>query len=346
MSVDKEYCMSAYMALRYIEDDNKDFFEGIHHKNFAPIPEADRVLVHCAEDIDHGIETQLSNLRNERLGILLSGGMDSAILASYMRGCDAYTFRFLGGEFHKEELERAEYYANCYGLTLHYVDIHWEVVVRNLERLIRAKAAPVHSIEPQIMQAALQAQGDGIQRMIVGASSDLVFGGMDGLLSQDWSFDGFMKRYIFTPPEAVLKKPASMQYLFQRYGTGEQIDFLRFLEDVALIECSGSYWNACTTANMPYLDPYVCMKMAVPLDLQRVRHGASKYLIRELFSTKYPDIPVPEKTPMPRPVDAYFADWQGPTRSEFMKNLNMAQFTGNQKWQMWCLEQFLNLYEP
>lgn len=26
--VDKKYCMSSYMALRYIEDDNKDFYEG------------------------------------------------------------------------------------------------------------------------------------------------------------------------------------------------------------------------------------------------------------------------------------------------------------------------------
>lgn len=26
--VDKKYCMSSYLAFRYIEDDNRDFFEG------------------------------------------------------------------------------------------------------------------------------------------------------------------------------------------------------------------------------------------------------------------------------------------------------------------------------
>ena len=26
--IDKKYCMSSYMAFRYIEDDNKDFYEG------------------------------------------------------------------------------------------------------------------------------------------------------------------------------------------------------------------------------------------------------------------------------------------------------------------------------
>lgn len=107
--------------------------------------------------------------------------MDSAIVASYLCGSDAYTFRFLGGDFHKEELERAEYYSSYYGLNLHYVDIRWDTVVAHLEPLMKAKAAPVHSIEPQILLAALQAKADGVEIMFVGESSDLIFGGMDGL---------------------------------------------------------------------------------------------------------------------------------------------------------------------
>lgn len=45
--------------------------------------------------------------------------------------------------------------------------------------VMKAKEAPVHSIELQILQAALQAKADGIELMIIGESSDLVFGGMD-----------------------------------------------------------------------------------------------------------------------------------------------------------------------
>ena len=48
---------------------------------------------------------------------------------------------------------------------------------------------------------------------------------------------------------------------------------------------------------------------------------------------------------MPRPVDVYFKNWDGPTRSEFKKNLDMNKFTGNQKWQMYCLERFLIMNE-
>ena len=63
------------------------------------------------------------------------------------------------------------------------------------------------------------------------------------------------------------------------------------------------------------------------------------------FEKKYPDIPVPDKVPMPRPVDDYFKNWKGPKRLEFKSDLDMSQFTGNQKWQLWCLERFLNLYD-
>ncbi len=60
---------------------------------------------------------------------------------------------------------------------------------------------------------------------------------------------------------------------------------------------------------------------------------------------KYPDISAPEKIPMPRPVDMYFENWKGPIRKEFKQNLDMSKFTGNQKWQIWCLERFLNLFD-
>lgn len=346
--VDKIYCMSSYLALRYIEADNKDFFPGLHHSNIMASPADQRRAVKTAEDIDRVIAEQFSRLEGEKLGLLLSGGMDSAILASYMCGCDAYTFRFLGGTYQKEELRRAEYYAEYYGLHLHYVDISWENTVEPyLGPLMRAKAAPVHSIEPQIMQAALQAKEDGVTMMVIGNGSDYVFGGMDQLLSRDWTVEAFQKRYTFTEPAEVLTDSVDMSYLFERYRLNRRrIDFLRFMDDVTIPESYSAYKNAFHTAQMPYLDPYACMSMAEPLDLGRVRSGQSKYLIRELFSKQYPEIPVPEKLPMPRPVDTYFKDWNGPVRHEFKHGLDMSRFSGNQKWQLYCLERFLTLYEP
>ena len=211
---------------------------------------------------------------------------------------------------------------------------------------MKAKAAPVHSIEPQIFQVALQTKADGIEMMFVGESSDLIFGGMDGLLAKDWTFNEFMDRYIFTKPEDVLVEPESMQYLFERYRmVGDKIDFFSFMDDVFSIESSSSYLNVFAVADMAYYDPYAKLKMADELDLYRVRYGEPKYLIRELMHKKYPEIPVPNKVPMPRPVDAYFKAWEGPTRPEFRKDIDMSKFTGNQKWQMYCLEKFLEMNE-
>ena len=339
--------MSSYLALRYIEDDSKDFYPGLHHTNIKPVPADQRIPVRTPAEIGDSIREQLEQFRDMRKGVLLSGGMDSAIVASYLTGSDAYTFRFLGGEFQREELARAEYYAGVCGLRLHYVDISWDTVTRFLEPVMAAKAAPVHSIEPQIYQAALQALDDGVEVMFVGESSDLIFGGMDGLLSQDWTLDAFADRYTFTKPEDVLREPESMQYVFERYRKdGDKIDFLAFMDDIFSVESSSSYLNAFAAAGMKYYDPYARMIMAEPLDLQRVRSGESKYLIRALFSMRYPDIAVPNKNPMPRPVDSYFRDWSGPSRPEFLPNLDMTKFTGNQKWQMYCLEKFLDIHEP
>lgn len=342
---DKKYCMSSYLALRYIEDNDKDFFKGFKHENINPLDDDKRILVRTSEDIDREIAIQMEQFTDKKRGILLSGGMDSAIIASYLSGAEAYTFRFLNGEFQKEELARAEYYAQYSGLHLHYVDITWDTVVLYLDKCMEAKCAPVHSIEPQILQAALQAKADGIEVMFIGESSDLIFGGMDGLLAKDWTFDEFMNRYIFTNPEEVLVEPESMQYLFERYRRGNSIDFLAFMDDVFSIESSSSYLNAFNIAKMSYYDPYAKLKMKDELDLYRIRNGESKYLIRELMAKKYPEITVPNKVPMPRPVDEYFKTWGGPKRPEFKKNIDMSRYNGNQKWQMYCLERFLNNYE-
>ena len=67
--------------------------------------------------------------------------------------------------------------------------------------------------------------------MIVGESADLIFGGMDKLISPEWTFDGFKKRYTFLEPALVLKKPIDQSELFERYRTGaDSIDYFKFMD--------------------------------------------------------------------------------------------------------------------
>lgn len=346
--VDKNYCLSSYIAFRYIWKDGVDFAEGFQHKNYLPLEDAKRIPVTTSEDIDREIQKQFDELygKYDNIGILLSGGMDSANLASYLKpGSHAYTFNSTSGVF-DADVERAKKYCKKFQLNHHLIDITMEDYEKYTPVVIRHKFAPVHSIEPQIYKAAELAKNDGVQLMIVGESADLIFGGMDKLISPVWTFDAFAKRYTFLDPERVLANPVDQSELFEKYRQGDDgIDVMRFMDEVFSIESSGSYLNAFGAAWMPYYDPYAKLVMAEPLDMDRVRSGEPKYLIRGLYALKYPELEIPFKIPMPRPVDAVFKDWSGPTRKEFRDDIDMNSLTGNQKWQLWCAELFLNMME-
>ena len=347
--IDKDFCLSSYIAFRYIWKDGVDFAEALHHKNFTPYPPEELFPVATAEEIDQAIQQQIDALyeKYDNLGILLSGGMDSSILASYLRpGSKAYTFTAGGTSIFSADEKRATYTCKKYGLEHHFVDISFEDYKQLTPIVMKTKCSPVHSIEPQIYKAAQMAKADGVELMIIGDGADYVFGGMDKLLSKDWKYNDFIKRYISLDPEMVLTNPVYVYQPFERFKIGDDgIDFLGFMNDLCTNESYSSYMNALNTAGMPYCDPYERMVMSEPLDLSRIRSGESKYLIRALYAMKYPEVPVPEKIPMPRPVDMIFKDWEGPKRAEFRQDIPMDQLTGNQKWQLWCAEQFLNMID-
>lgn len=345
---DKNFCLSSYMAYRYIWKEGMDFFPGFHHKNFTPLAENKRIAVRTASEIDREIQKQIDALYEQykSIGILLSGGMDSANIAAYLKpGSHAYTFVSDTGVFN-EDVERAKNYCKKFHLTHHLIDITFEDYLRYTPIVMSHKWAPVHSIEPQIYKAAIQAKKDGVEMILVGESADLIFGGMDKLITPEWTYDAFADRYTFLEPALVLTSPVSQRELFESYRIGENgIDVLRFMDDVFSIESSSSYLNAFATAQLAYYDPYAKLVMAEPLDMRRVRNGEPKYLVRELYAMKYPEYDIPFKIPMPRPVDSIFKDWEGPQRPEFRSDIPMHELTGNQKWQLWCAQLFLDLFD-
>lgn len=325
-----------------------DFYKGFRHENYQPIKAEDQIPVVTSEDIDREIQKQVDGLyeKYDNIGILLSGGMDSANLAAYLKpGSHAYTFTSGSGVFNAD-VERAKKYCEKFNLVHHLIDITFEDFKRFTPVVMARKCAPVHSIEPQIYKAAIAAKKDGVEMILVGESADLIFGGMDKLITPEWDFDGFAKRYTFLEPSLVLKNPVSQMDLYERYREGENdIDYMRFMDEVFSVESSSSYLNAFGAAGLPYYDPYARLVMAEPLDMQRVRNGEPKYLVRGLYAIKYPELEIPFKIPMPRPVDAIFQNWEGPKRPEFRTDIPMSELTGNQKWQLWCAQLFLDMFD-
>jgi len=341
--VNKEYCMSSYLIYRYVVDCNMRFTENLTPSFFKP--DGNRFYVNSENDTDNAIATVINKtLTDGKCALMLSGGIDSAILAKYLpKGTLTYTLRCVA-DGAIDETEQALKYANECGLDNKIIDVTWEDYNEYSRILMKHKGAPIHSIEPQIYKAAVTARKDGVKNLIFGENADMIFGGLDGLFSKDWTFDEFVQRYMYLDPVKVLHNGTRITEPFEKYRQGNSIDFYKFICDFFYMEANGSYDNACQTAGVNYISPFNRMVLNTPLDYKRIRNGESKYILRNLFKEKYNTEKVPKKTPLPRAVSQWLADWEGPKRDEFISGCTN-NMTGDQKWLVYCLERFLKLID-
>jgi asparagine synthetase B (glutamine-hydrolysing) len=336
------YCLSSFLAFRYITKDGLAWKKGI-----APVlpklSRKDQTGVASAEEVIEFFENKLRV--DKGTGILLSSGIDSAILASFLPSeTNAYTIRFIA-DGAVDESSGASLFAGNMNLSHTIVDVTWEDYLNNSPLLMERKRSPLHAIEVALYKAALTAKEDGIDRLIVGNGADSTFGGMDKLLSSDWTYDEFKKRYTFVEPSAVLKKFEEIDDVYLPYRKGEGLDVPSFLKTVHGVGIVQSFNNALEAAGCRAVTPYESLFLNEPLDISRIRSGESKYILRKVFKLRFPDFAIPEKIPFSRPMDQWLADWTGPVRPEFLDSLDINKFSGDQKWILYCLEMFLNLFE-
>ena len=284
--------------------------------------------------------------KDGKAALALSGGIDSAALARFMpKGSTAYTFRcVVPGMQVTDESPGAARYAEACGLKHKIIDIYWEDFEALTPKLMKRKGMPVHSIEIQIYKAALQAKRDGFERLIFGETADVIYGGLDGLLSKDWLAGDFIERFAFVPAWKVLRDARLVVKPMLAYERDGHIDPHEFISQFFIREVVTSYFNACCCADIEATLPYLGTYLDAPLDYARVRGGENKYLVREMFRRLYPGFVAPKKLPMPRATNEWFKDWKGPTRPEFLPHCT-DNMTGDQKWLVYCLEMFLNLLD-
>jgi hypothetical protein len=181
---------------------------------------------------------------------------------------------------------------------------------------------------------------------VLGNGADSTFGGLDRLLSREWTFDAFVERYTFVDPAAALRAPRSVRPVFEHYRRGDDgIDVVEFLKVVHGRGIVQAFANAVGAAQVHSVEPYETLTLAAPLDLARIRAGESKYLLREVFRRLYPGWDLPPKIAFARPLGVWLRDWPGPTRPEFIAALDMQRFGGEQKWLLYCLDRFLQLID-
>lgn len=337
--------MSSFLMYRTIADASKSFDERykprLYRDHLSKIP------IHDSTELQTAIERQVTEwTKDGKTALALSGGIDSAIIAKYMpQGSTAYTFKCIvpGLEVTDESAQAAKYAAEC-GLKHEVIEIYWEDYIRFAPILMKHKGAPIHSIEVQIYKAALKARGGGFERLIFGESCDLNYGGLSGLMSNDWRIGDFIDRYSYVKPYAVLKDSDLILDPCLRYEQNGFINVHEFCRGFFLEEAMGSYTNACETAGIKVETPYVHTTLAEALDIERIRAGENKYLVREAFHSLYPGYEAPAKLPMPRATNEWMKTWQGPVRPEFWPHCTDL-FTGDQKWLVYALEQWLNILD-
>lgn len=311
----------------------------------------DRRPIHTSDELLETLRERVDKAcTGKKVGIALSGGIDSAILLQLVPDdAIAYTFKcVVPGVETTDESPRAAQYLAYTGKPLEHkiVPIYWEDMIELSDPLMIRKGAPIHSIEVQICKAAQQARADGCDIFVFGETADCIYGGHSQLLSRDWTFGDFVERWSFVQPYKVLRNYVEDLSIYRDYvqedGYIDVLPFLSFFESEASLN---SYMNACGLAGMAFEAPYSHTVMADPLDLERVRRGENKYLVREVFHKLYPGFEVPPKTPMPRPMDQWLANWEGPTRPEFWPHCT-DDMKADQKWLVFSLERFLNLVDP
>lgn len=343
--VDKAYAMSSFLQFRAVYNHEVKFAEHIDIPHRVDVSLFDaRIPINTSEQLCEHIKNSVEReAARGKAALALSGGIDSAICAKFMpKGSVAYTFKcVVPGRKVTDETEKAKKFCETNGLEQRVVEVYWEDFETYAPLLMRHKNAPIHSIEVQIYKAALAAKNDGFDTFIFGEGADAMLGGLSSLLSKDYVLGDFAERYSFVLPYKVLKDFLIVTEPFENFcDENGFIDTHGFIEQQFFWEYINSYCNACECAGIAFSTPFSSL-IHKPLDIQRVRSGDSKYLVREVFKKLYPDMKMAEKTPMPRPVDEWFENWDGPKRPEFWPNCHV-NMTGDQKYYIWILEKFLN----
>ena len=346
MEEDRVYCSSSYLMYRTIPDKNK-YFSKKFPTNLHEIP-GNRTKIHNSQELHDALKKQIEELSStgKKMALCLSGGIDSAILAKFMpKGSIAYTFKCVVPNVEvTDETPRAAVYAKECGLDHRIIEVFWEDFEKFTPIIAKHKGMPFHSIEIQMYKAGLQAKKDGVDVLIYGESADLNYGGLSMLLSRDWTVGDFIDRYSYVKPYAALKNSKLILEPIHECEKNGYVDVHKFNTHPFMKEALNSYYNACETAGIEYLLPYSHTVLDIPLDIKRIRDGENKYLIREIFKKLYPGLNIPPKTPMPRPMNEWFKDWQGPTRPEFWPHCT-DPMDGDQRWLVWCLEKWLDILD-
>jgi len=163
----------------------------------------------------------------KRVGVTLSGGLDSSVLTAMIKRCfpDVELYTYSAGFAELNEFHYSSKVAGLYSDKHRQFEIAKEEFLRRdsiMDGLIRTKCAPVHPNEIALAISENYAIADNCDIMICGEGADEIFGGYGQILripvnydpEQHGAFhDFFLSHYLYFSPEEVREILTDKYYL-------------------------------------------------------------------------------------------------------------------------------------
>lgn len=314
--------------------DNPALF--LTYRRFFPTTPKDCVPVTREDEILDYLQSTLNNLPASS-GILLSGGIDSAILARFMpAGSMAYTIDYAEAENRSEFREAAQFLAK---------DVrHQRVLVdrrqffQAADDLVLRKRMPLVPHEAAVAVACQQARRDGVTHLVGGFGADTGLGGFSNYY-RNRRWEDFVTHMLpkFWNPAAVLNESSDVAWVARQYVEEGTVDVQNFLKEV------GVEGNAVATAiqalGLTPVFPYADLRYSRRFDVDRLASGDTKYLLKSIFRRLYPNHAPARKFPLHVPYNQWMMGYQ-PSRQEFKSALKLQPDQGKRNALIYSLERY------
>ncbi|MEQ6250959.1 asparagine synthase-related protein [Sulfitobacter sp. HNIBRBA3233] len=309
----------------------------LQYRRFFPVPRKVYEPVATSDELIDAIRRRVTGLGG-KLGILLSGGMDSALVAGCIpHSYTAYTFDYGEDRAHLSEYSEAARYLT-HGAEHKRFGVTRDAYFKAMDELICLLQQPVVPHAPAVYLAALRARADGCTHLLTGFSADTRFGGHGHLYKAQTKEElGEMLDKQFANPEKVLRSPQPSKWVLDGFVTDGRIDVAEFLKRVGTE--GASVIGAITQAGLIHVTPFT--------ELEWNRGGEQiskgKELVKKACITLYPEVGVNKKKPLPLPYNQWFEDYQ-PTRSELLPQAGK-YMDGKRRSLVYAVERYLALRE-
>lgn len=324
---------SYYLAYQWVPN-NSLHLENWHPHKPSELPHDVPVNEDTAtEFLKQEVKNMLEPLKKP--GILLSAGMDSLSIAKLLpKGTKAY-FVHYPNEPTCETPDMVQEWCKQLDVDLTLIPVTRKDYQQLVPSLIQLKNGPLHPAEVGVHMACRQAVVDGVDGLFTGFGCDIEFGGLDAVLSNDFQTkEEFFDWWCYVKPDKILSNPTDVIGHLEQFETKQGMDVMKFLKHNYGGMTNQSFFHHPVALGLgQFLCPWGKLKMDGTLDMERIRSGNSKYIVRKVFRDLFGCTP-PEKIAFTRP-DYSIRPEKWPTN--FNQDIVWEDLSKQEKWMVYQL---------